>query len=1035
MYSVHVQSEINANDSSCVIEYENPINNIRKEYSLRLHSVYSKANDYGNVDIPLTYKVRDARYINYFEYELSNNKKLSKVSSEIKKKLSTQNFIRKQKKFVDQPVLAEFNGQATDDDETTRYFDIKLPRKTYLFSNNKYVLYALGYSSNQIGTLDDVLRTGFSRHHIEPSLSAAATDISKIYVVQNNKETDFFPTDTKVGNLKWETEDKFENVYSISKRNQRYKGSAQLIRRKRETQNIDFSDDIVLLPIEEENIIDIDDSSLVKKNKLLQNRKWEENAEKIVLNFDDTLELDLSELKLQVLHWRDQLVGVITKILDASETVKLTAPSAYLDKDEKLNFRHPLTYLLQDEASYVQIAASKVILEFYKKYEKAYQEKLTLLDPTNIYLKTIYDKQLRIADERITVLEDLYSVKVNEYKKLYEESFVKIDQEGNNDIPSSNDAQDGGMSGGMSPSLPIDHSTAGHENDESLPPTKKIKTGLSDSLREEVNAFRELHDESPLLSGEILAGQNSLKGESAAAQSEAITAAIKAEEAAAQIKMLEEEIIVIKDDLLLKKVRGDAKFNEIKIKIDHLKQNVTNAQSAALSIDTYDIFLVKALAAKTEKELIEKNVGILLQLSNTYVLKSTQCDEKIKQIQFILNGAKNNVLTAATGVLNVQQKANAALKNMNESLQNAFREVSEIDLMTVDINRSAGRSQTLKNTAISEYDKLREDAKKVTQYKQTQRRATVDEGGSEESPSQGEPATSSQEEGTEGGTTSPGGNPPIDASPQRNGSPSPLPEDLNEDDAGEVDTENNDDDDDDDDDDNDDDDERLERNFVEYKKCSIGIIHFPNNEFETTKPLRNINKETKPQELAQKIENDVNEILKKQLNMSLQINTGQVPSRLGQNVASYTISNRTKINDNSSSLEICYPTKRDGYFLRLNGASSPRNSIVLRADEDHVITSDNFSRIDPFKDIFVENLPLIVTAVNAGPSNSFFSGIGKTSSLGIIEKRGRVRDAVTVYMRPAQRERFLLYFYTPYLYEKFFEMPILLYFHFIIEPL
>ena len=169
--------------------------------------------------------------------------------------------------------------------------------------------------------------------------------------------------------------------------------------------------------------------------------------------------------------------------------------------------------------------------------------------------------------------------------------------------------------------------------------------------------------------------------------------------------------------------------------------------------------------------------------------------------------------------------------------------------------------------------------------------------------------------------------------------------------------------------------------------------------------------------------------------MSFQIFTNHVASRSGQNPVSYTIANKTKFDDNSSTLELCYPTKRDGYFLRLNGVASSRNSIVVRANEDTTITSDDFVRMDPFKDIFSENLPLIVTAVNAGPTNSFFSGIGTTSSLGIIEKKGRVRDAVTIYMRPAQKERFLLYFYTPYLYEKFFEMPILLYFHFVIEPL
>ena len=120
---LHVQSEIKANNSYCVIEYENPINNIRKEYSLRLHSVYSKANDYGNVDIPITYKVHDTRYINYFEYALTNKKKISKVSKEIKNKLNAQNFVRYLKKFVDKPPSAEFNDQTTDEDTSTRYFN------------------------------------------------------------------------------------------------------------------------------------------------------------------------------------------------------------------------------------------------------------------------------------------------------------------------------------------------------------------------------------------------------------------------------------------------------------------------------------------------------------------------------------------------------------------------------------------------------------------------------------------------------------------------------------------------------------------------------------------------------------------------------------------------------------------------------------------------------------------------------------------------------------------------------------------------
>ena len=686
---LHVQSEIKANNSWCVVEYDNPINNIRKEYRLRLHSVYSKANDFGNVDIPITYKVQDTRYIKYFEYSLSNSKTIKKVSQEIKNKLNSQNFTKQLKKFANQPLVAEFNNQP-DEDESTRYFDIKLPRNTYLFSNNKYILYALGYSDNQLGVVDDLSRIGFSRHHIEPSLSAVATDISKIYVVQNNNQNSFFPSDTEVGNFKWQTDDKFENVYLISKRNQRNRAPVQLIRTRRQAGNFDFSDDVVLLPTEKENIIESNDLPIVKKNKLLQNRKWEEIAERILINFDDNLELDLQDLKLQVLYWRDKLVDtiintnniLINSLVNVSKPVTLTLPSAFLNIDEKLNFYHPFTYLLQDDASYVQIAASKILLDFFKKYKEIYDEKIQAISPSD-FRKSIYNKQLLIADEKIAAITDIWSEKLRVYKKLYEESLIEFDLAISDDGSSSNNSQNGKLPEVDNPSLSPPHSSTGGEDDAGIPPTKKSKTegteettsaeGLSESITEEVNSLRELEDRSPLPTADILAGQNLLKGESAAANSDAMIAAIKTEEAAAQIKVLEEEILDEKDQLLLKKSEGDALFDEVKAKFDEIKENVTEAQSAALSTETYNTFLVKALAAKTATDIVVKNAGILRQFSNTYELQSTKCDEKIERIRSILNGAKRGVKTAATGVFNAQQKANAALDSMTKSLQNARR--------------------------------------------------------------------------------------------------------------------------------------------------------------------------------------------------------------------------------------------------------------------------------------------------------------------------------------------------------------------------
>ena len=73
--------------------------------------------------------------------------------------------------------------------------------------------------------------------------------------------------------------------------------------------------------------------------------------------------------------------------------------------------------------------------------------------------------------------------------------------------------------------------------------------------------------------------------------------------------------------------------------------------------------------------------------------------------------------------------------------------------------------------------------------------------------------------------------------------------------------------------------------------------------------------------------------------------------------------------------------------------------------------------------------------VNAGLTNSFFTGIGLSSSFGIIETNGKVKDAVSIYMRPAKKERFFLYFLTTQNQDIYFDTPSLLYLHFIVEPL
>ena len=57
---LHLQTEIKRNSNYCIVEYDNPNQDITKGYTLKFHSVYSKPNEHSNIDVPKRIRIRQS---------------------------------------------------------------------------------------------------------------------------------------------------------------------------------------------------------------------------------------------------------------------------------------------------------------------------------------------------------------------------------------------------------------------------------------------------------------------------------------------------------------------------------------------------------------------------------------------------------------------------------------------------------------------------------------------------------------------------------------------------------------------------------------------------------------------------------------------------------------------------------------------------------------------------------------------------------------------------------------------------------------
>ena len=235
-------------------------------------------------------------------------------------------------------------------------------------------------------------------------------------------------------------------------------------------------------------------------------------------------------------------------------------------------------------------------------------------------------------------------------------------------------------------------------------------------------------------------------------------------------------------------------------------------------------------------------------------------------------------------------------------------------------------------------------------------------------------------------------------------------------------------------------DERTDIHFRRSKKYAIGFLHLKADVPIITFSI-NVNKETTPDDVVQKFKENLDNPLLNQgiLNMKFK------PMIENDDIHTYEISNiaigkrirngRPVGDHNKSYLEIDVYNERFARLLRLNSMANKLHKITIHANRDFKQSSDNFEKNNPFKDDFDKNLPLILSPKNASLLNSFVSGIGDTTSFGIIDKVGRVKGAIPTTMRPSAKERFSIDFLTTELTNKYSTRDHVLYFHFIIEPI
>lgn len=423
---IHVYGEVPANENRCLIRIINPLLNTREPYTLKLLKVFSKAKSSLTQDIPITIRANDSPYFIYSEFSLPEPteyiiNETQKIVRLLKEKL--QNKISK---FVKEGPTPSFES-VQDNNLRGRYFNLRTSKNTFLFSNNKYFLYLLGYDDNDFTKINiNTTENSYIRRHVQNTLNVVTTDCSTIYIVNHNINQ--IPLKRQQnGQLKWKVGDKVEDIYFISKRQNR-----NINRRSKRTINLNTTivkrqkrEDKFPYTASELNktIISKNDSKEQQIQKISTKSIWDNRTAKLEISAtSDVGKYNAKEMKKNsIIYWRNQIVKALNPQSDRQRVVYI--PAEYYnesDKNKELKFTADLIKLTEDNESYIKLGATKILDKFYD---------LILPHLTGKNTVGLYTTKIRrIKDEQ----ENL--------KELYTLSKTNADQEHADQIKCINDA-------------------------------------------------------------------------------------------------------------------------------------------------------------------------------------------------------------------------------------------------------------------------------------------------------------------------------------------------------------------------------------------------------------------------------------------------------------------------------------------------------------------------------------------------------------------------------------------------------------------
>ena len=1094
---LHLQTEILQNSNYCVVEYENPNLDITKNYTLRFHSVYSKPNEFGTKTVPLTFTIQDSPYASYFEYKDFHDKKIKKISSAIVKQINHQNSAYKRylKRFIVKEPSANYNNNAKDYDVNTRFFNINLPKNTYLFSNYKPILYALGYSEDQLEYVQDIRSIGIPNNVIVGSQSQESTNIQSVWIVRNNQNsTSVYPIKSKNGNLKWKKNDKFEDVFFTSKKQERYVNvENEIFRFKRQAGSNKPLVNPKILGQELQIMFNENDDFNEQRFKVNKTNNWNRRAELIqiiaVQNFN-WQELkpspDVSSSQAKLNYWRTALVREITRTSKLNEDVIISIPDSYFTIDGKTEIAEPMQFLLNDSKTYVRIAAAKTLYLFFNKYRRIFEGlKNVSVSPQDI---ADYEEEIATAQEGSKLILQEFDKFTKEGTDLVKKSLKNIEklEKKHNEQRGGNNPNPPNSEGGNS-NDPTANQTSGSSNSSSVLPPSNIddqKTGEAETGEEPTNQEgrkRGREDENATNGGEDDGEVNNegteiVNGGTEPPPKKQVTQKVemnsysdKAQTIASNIEAASERVLAAIQESKASAWEASALGPTINENFNSLLFFTTQAKDAydlfptllkentqrslLLAQNEVDDMQTSATEAKNKlDEIVKDKMKIvakttIINRSNT-ILKTVIDDSKKEQQDLldILEKAKmhkndfpliyNNILNyknrveaAITKIIGTKATMTANLYTISSANSNVLQKESEGLAKVTDAENFAETSQNLLDSKIRHDD----DYDDMDDVVDNQSNGSGSDGGDSGGNSGG------SDGGSGGGSSGGNGiNENDDAQPtDGNGGGDNNDNNINnqgqeedeeepEEDSPEINM----------------DDERNWPNFQNFNSCSVGIVHFANKLITNDETaVIEVDEDTTAASIVRQLNTILPKIIQKQynLNFNIKADINKNVSNSGQEnetqEKSYLITNLSPNTDSTAYIEFDLHSIRNAYLLRLTKSGLPTCKIKININEQFPIKSDNFKVINPYKDSFKKNLPLIAMPVNAGLTNSFFTGIGLSSSFGIIETNGKVKDAVSIYMRPAKKERFFLYFLTTQNQDIYFDTPSLLYLHFIVEPL